>query len=299
MTKEALFSAIGDLDETVIAEPETIAAKNRTGLKAAAVTLACAACLGLVLIGVIKWRVPGSADTLPDIPPQLMSEPTHATEPPVSEQKHYITFLHAIADGSQKTKLIENVRFPYRTLIRLRDISGMDDEQFSVVYKEEQNFMDGLFSQYPEEARNWGRYRGKDVLITTISAGSFILQLNDPEAVKSVEISVTNMGYVSLLPRIESYRCVANNRHNIYLDEKAIEQAIQPSVGGLTMFWQISNQVASMIKEDPSLPLSSIQDTITVRICLKDGSEEACSVDMIVEDSGDVYAIFRGRTVTT
>ena len=305
MTKETLFEAVGELDEAVIAETEQTGAKNKAGWKAAAIGLACAACVGLILIPVMKQRTSDFTGVSPNRPSQLASLPTAAnqtnpTEPSVDEQKYCITFLHALGDGSQKTELIENVKFPYRTLIRIRDISGIDEEQFAVVTEEEQEFLDSFFSQYPKEAHNcWGRYRGEDVLITTLSAGSFVLQLEDPDAVESLEISVTDMGYMSLLQRVEDYWCVTLDHHSIYLDGEGLRQALQQSGDGcLTMFWNMSNQAASMIKEDPTLPLSTIQDTVTIRICLKDGREETCSIDMIADDSGNVYAIYRGRTVT-
>lgn len=314
MTNEALFSAIGDLDETIIAEAETqhqlqMMKTKRTGIKAAAVALGCAACIGLILIGGMNHSTSDSPDTPSNHPSQLISIPTDPAEttptetvpakPPVAEQEHCITLLHAIGDGSQKTELIENVSFPYHTLIRTRDISGIDDEQFSAVLEEEQKFIDSFFSQYPKEALNcWGRHRGDDVLITTLSAGSFILQLDNPDEVESLEISVTDMGHMSLHQRVEDYWCVATNHHSIYLDEKGLEQAIQPSEQSLTMFWNMSNQAASMIKENPTLPLSSLHDTITIRLSLKDGSEETCSIDMIVDDSGNVYAVYNGLTVT-
>lgn len=309
MTNETIFAAIGDLDETIIAEVETqnqlgMMPSKKTGLRIAAFMLAGAACISLFLFFGIKW----SASVLPNTPPgklpQLMSDPTAPTkttptEPPVTEQKHYISLLHAIGDGSQKTELIEDVTLPYRTLIRVRDISNIEDEQLSVVLEEEQKYIESFFSHFPKRAFNsWGRYRGEDVLITTLSAGSFVLQFDDPSAVESVEISVTDMGYARLAHRVEGYCCIAGDFLNICLDQNGLQQAIQPSEGGLTMFWQISNQAASMIKEDHTLPLSTLQDTITIRVGLKDGREETCSIDMIVDDSGNVYAIYRGITAT-
>lgn len=300
MKEEVLFAAIGDLDDTIIDEAEGIPFRKRTGLKAAAAVLACAACVTLILVTGIKWSAAGS----PDRPAQIMSEATvptkiASTEPPIAKRKHHVTFLHALGDGSQKTELIENVKLPYRTLIRTRDISGMDDDQLTVVIEAEQDFIEGFFSQYPEDALNcWGRYKGDDVLITTLSAGSFILQLDEPEAVESIEISVTDTGKMSLHQRIEGYRCSTFKHHSIYLDAKGLEQALQQSEQGLTMFWNISNPAASMIKEDPSFPLSDLKDTITIRVVLKDGSAETCSIDMIADDSGNVYAVYRGTTVT-
>lgn len=309
MTNETLFAAIGDLDETIISEAETqlqfqMLAPKKAGLKAAAFALTFAACIALVIVSGMKWPTSNSPDTPSGKLPQLMSDPTAPskitpTEPPVIEQRHHVTFLHAIGDGSQKKELMDNIKFPYHTLIRVRDISGVDDNDFSAVSAEEQKYIEDFFSQYPKRALNsWGRYWGKDVLITTLSAGSFILQFDDLSAVESVEISVTDMGYAHLAHRVEGYCCIANDFLNICLDEKGLQQAIQSSEGGLTMLWSISPQAASMIKDDPSLPLSVLQDTIKIQVCLKGGIIETCSIDMIVDDSGNVYAVYKGTTVT-
>ena len=308
MTNETLFAAIGDLDETIISETETqfrfqMLPPKKAGLKTAAFALAFAACIALVIIFGMKWTTSNPPDTPPGKLPQLMSDPTTPTkptptEPPVIEQRHHITFLHAIGDGSQKKELIENIRFPYRTLIRVRDISDIDDDEFSVVYAEEQKHIENFFNQYPKNALNsWGRYRSDDLLITTLSAGSFILQFDDPSAVESVEISVTDMGHVRLAHSVEGYCCIAGDFLSICLDQNGLQQAIHPSEGGLTMFWQISNQAASMIKENPSRPLSTLQDTITIQICLKDGIEETYHIDMIVDNNGSVYAVYKGTSV--
>ena len=104
--------------------------------------------------------------------------------------------------------------------------------------------IENFFNQYPKNALNsWGRYRSDDLLITTLSAGSFILQFDDPSAVESVEISVTDMGHVRLAHSVEGYCCIAGDFLSICLDQNGLQQAIHPSEGGLTMFWQISQQL--------------------------------------------------------
>lgn len=40
------------------------------------------------------------------------------------------------------------------------------------------------------------------------------------------------------------------------------------------------------------------EDTINICVCFNDGSEQNCAVDMLIEDSGEVYAIYRGTSVT-
>lgn len=308
MNRETLFEAIGDLDNAVIAETEKeptaigqCGAKKNRWVRWTTLGFACAACVVLMIVAAISHLPATSPDVQLEGPPQsaATSPSVTTTEPSIQSRKNTVTFLHALGDGSQKTELIENLKYPYRTLIRTRDITGITEAGFDEVYEEEERYINEFFSQYPEEVLNgWGRYRGEKVLVTTLSAGGFILQFDDIEAVESVEISVTDMGVMHLQRRVENYCCTAINKLRIYLDQDGLAQATEQSQGDLEMFWSISPHAAQRIKSDPSIKLSTIQDTINIRVCFNDGSEQNCAVDMLIEDSGEVYAIYRGASVT-
>ncbi len=308
MKRETLFEAIGDLDNAVIAETEKeptaigqCGAKKNRWVRWTTLGFACAACIALMIVAAISRLPSTSPDVQLEGPSQstIVLPPANTTEPSTQSRKNTVTFLHALGDGTQKTELIENLKYPYRTLIRVRDISGITDAQFDDVHEEEERYVNEFFSQYPENALNsWGRHRGEKVLVTTLSAGGFILQFDDIEAVESVEISVTDMGILHLRNRVEDYCCTAANKLKIYLDQDGLAQVTKQSRGDLEMFWGISPHAAERIKNDPSIKLSTIQDTINIRVCFKDSSEQNCAVDMLIEDSGEVYAIYRGASVT-
>ena len=308
MNRETLFEAIGNLDDTVIAETEKkpteirqCGVKKNSWVRWTALGFACAACITLMIVAAISRLPSASPDVQLEGPSQstITLPPTNTTVLSSQSQKNTVTFLHALGDGTQKTELIENLKYPYRTLIRIRDISGITDAQFDDIYEEEALSINEFFSQYPENALNsWGRHRGEKVLVTTLSAGGFILQFDDIEAVESVEISVTDMGVLHLRNRVEDYCCTAANKLKIYLDQDGLAQATKQSRGNLEMFWGISPHAAQRIKNDPSIQLSTIRDTINIRVCFNDGSEQNCAVDMLIEDSGEVYAIYRGISVT-
>lgn len=306
MNRETLFEAIGDLDDTVIVKTEKERTANRQcGAKKnrwsrwTALGLACAACITLTIVTAISRLPSASPDVQLEGPPQptIALPPVNTTEPSSQSQKKTVTFLHALGDGTQKTELIENLKYPYRTLIRTRDITDLTEAEFDEVYEDEERYIHAFFSQYPENALNgWSRYRGEKVLVTTLSAGGFILQFDDIEAVESVEISVTDMGVLHLRNRIEDYCCTAANKLRIYLDQDGLAQVTKQSQGDLEMFWGISPHAAQRIKNDPSIQLSTIRDTINIRVCFNDGSEQNCAVDMLIEDSGEVYTIYRGAS---
>lgn len=306
MNRETLFEAIGNLDDAVIVQTE----KEPTAIRQRGVkknhwvrwtTLGFVACITLMIVAAISRLPSTSPDVQLEGPSQstIALPPTNTTEPSTQSRKNTVTFLHTLGDGTQKTELVENLKYPYRTLIRIRDISGITDARFDDVYEEEALYIKEFFTQYPEDALNsWGRYRGENVLITTLSAGGFILRFDDIEAVESVEISVTDMGCLHLKNPVEDYCCTAVNKLRIYLNQDGLAQTTEQSQGNLEMFWSISPHAAERIKNDPSIQLSTIRDTINIRVCFKDGSEQSCTVDMLIEDSGEVYAIYRGASVT-
>lgn len=308
MNGETLFEAIGNLDDAMIVETEKAStaikqcgAKSHRWLRWTSLGFACAACVAFLVVAAISRYPSASPNVQLEGPPQsaATSPSVTTTEPSIQSRKNTITFLHALGDGSQKTKLIENLKYPYRTLIRTRDITGITEAEFDEVYEEEARYITEFFSQYPEEVLNgWGRYRGEKVLVTTLSAGSFVLQFDDIEAVESVEISVTDMGHLHLLHQVEGYYCSAFNNFKIHLDQNGLAQATAQSNGDLEMSWNISPHAAELIKNDPSTQLSTIRDTIHIRVCFKDGSVKSCTVDMLIEDNGEVYAIYRGTSVT-
>lgn len=308
MKRETLFEAIGDLDNAVIVETEKeptaigqCGARKKHWGSWTTLGFACAACIALVIVAASSRIPSASPDVQLEGPSQstIVLPPANTTEPSTQSRENTVTFLHALGDGTQKTELVENLKYPYRTLIRIRDISGITDAQFDDVYEEEERYINEFFSQYPENALNsWGRHRGEKVLVTTLSAGGFILQFDDIEAVESVEISVTDMGVLHLRNRVEDYCCTAANKLKIYLDQDGLAQATKQSRGNLEMFWGISPHAAERIKNDPSIRLSTFRDTINIRVCFNDGSEQNCAVDMLIEDSGEVYAIYRGTSAT-
>ena len=54
-------------------------------------------------------------------------------------------------------------------------------------------------------------------------------------------------------------------------------------------------ETISMFVQDPTTPLSTIRDTITVTIHYKNGTKEIVVIDVIVDDDGHVYMTQRGN----
>lgn len=265
-----------------------------------------AVCVFGICLGMLATNRPvDQNDTILQVqqPLTTTTEPTgwgeNVDDNTVLQPVRRVTLLHCIADGSQAVEMEEDVKLPYRMLIRIRDTSGVTDEQMSNVYKEEQEYIDEVFAAYPEKSRNsWGRYRGENVLITTLSVGGFVVRLDDPDGVESVRISVTDVGHMRLLSRLDYDHPFADGNFTIDLGEEDIKKACEESKGDMVMGWMISNKTAQNIKEDPSVPLSSFRDSVSIAVTFKDGVVETHLIDIVVEDSGEIYTIYRGQTET-
>lgn len=277
----------------------TRARDHRAAVKRRTITLTAGA-LCLCVVGLVFTINAGPGEQNPVLQvtqPKATTTPNASVPPEESLEPHpsyRVTLLHSTAD-SEAVKMEEQVQLPYRTLIRLRDISGVAEEQMSTVYAQEEEYLDQLFACYSKEAINsWERYRGENVLITTASVGQFVFRVDDFSAVESLRVSVTEVGRMGLMPRLDDYCSIALRSLSIELDEAGIEEAYQSEQGGIIMSWGLSPSTATLLKNDTGMPLSSLRDTITYTVTFKDGSVETHLVDMTINDNGEVYATYRG-----
>ena len=58
--------------------------------------------------------------------------------------------------------------------------------------------------------------------------------------------------------------------------------------------WGISSELAQSIREDPTIPLESIRDTITVTIYYENGATETLIFDITVNEEGQIFVTQRG-----
>jgi len=225
--------------------------------------------------------------------PQTPAEPD---VPGIDPQPgHRIMLLHSISDGSTPVQLQESVQLPYRTLIRLRDITGVTEEQMPAIYAQEEEYINAAFACYSDESRNsWGRYRGENVLITTISVGQFVFRSEDFNAIERLHISVTDVGYLGLVPRLDDYCSISVGNLCIELDSEGIKQAYDDTQNGIILSWSLSPHAANIIKDQPNATLSDYQDVITFTVTFKDGTVETHTINMAIHDNGEVYAIYQG-----
>lgn len=287
-----------EMAQSVLCRARAERAVRRRKRNCIAVVLACVCCAVLTVtagVGALSRGQVTLRGTKPsEIVENPVTQPTDTTSNNIYQDSPEVTLLHCIGD-TEVVQMREGIRVPYRALVRVRDITGVDDKEFAAVLEQEQACIDELFSEYPRDALNsWGRYRGENVLITTISAGGFRLRLEKASAVRGISVSVTEMGYMVLVPELENGYGSASGKRSIDLDRAAIRGICGDAAGEIDFLWSISPKAAQIIKSNPSVKLSELRDTVTVTVTYEDGGEETLIVDMLVSDSGEIFAVHRG-----
>lgn len=159
--------------------------------------------------------------------------------------------------------------------------------------------------------------------IYTIEAGQFVLNLNDYSEVKSFKVENSSiygelefdydfwgrLGYTDTLPTDfdddEFLEYVANNYpwpyngHEFTISGEVLRRSQESgfySAGtkhevnkGYRLSWEISEELAIAIDNDPSFDLSQIKDTITFIVEFNDGSVKTASLDLYFDSDGYMH----------
>lgn len=210
-----------------------------------------------------------------------------------------ITLLHAFSNGDNAVALKKDVKSPHRIKLRVRDYTGATEEEKEKICEEEKAFADGMIDAYIGESKEdwaWSQFPGENAVVTNISAGVFLLRMDNPELVESVYVTVTNVGWMNHIPSLENGENEDSGMKEYYLDSKQLPIYYRKSLKGITMIWGLSPEVSHEIGTNPGIQLSSLKDTITITVTFKDGTAEEHIIDMTIDDRGDVYATYRGVT---
>lgn len=208
-----------------------------------------------------------------------------------------LTLLCAVTGESAAKVMEANIALPYKAEIRVRDITGMTEEQLLEILEEEHAYKEQLKVSYPEDF-NYGRHRRDNVIVTTISAGCFRVEFEDVQTVERIQATVTENGYLAVYPRAENGRYSAQaGFFGIDIDGESFRQTLAMKQNeDLEMFWQISTLVADKIDVNPNMKLTEIMDTITLTVNYTDGREEIIKVNICVDEQGQISAV-REETV--
>ena len=141
-------------------------------------------------------------------------------------------------------------------MIFVRDLRGLNDEERSAAKKEWREFDEMMKAG----AQTSCTYVGGNLVMGTYMKG-FIGVVSDQLEIRSISAHTVNEG-------IGDYGMCGG-----------------PDVFGVS--WFLSPNV---LQDDPSIPLSTIRDTLEVTVNYKDGTTETIFIDISMNDEGQVFA---------
>ena len=269
------------------------AARNRWIIGSVAAVLALCACVGIMLMD-------GPADettlqTMPTTEPGHLQKPVETTAAVPESAK--VTFLYS--DGSEINEMQQNVQTPCRMEIRVKDIRGMSEDEVNTICEEEKQYAQALVDAHSDgKGYLWSQTPRINTVITSITAGAFIIGMDDPTQIESIYATVQGAVQLQHIPFahpgfLEDPTLPWPTEY--LLDHDSIQKQYWPPNGGVSISFHVSNDAEKELDQG-TVSLGELRDTITFTVTYCDGTMENHVIDMIFNESGQVYALYRGTT---
>ena len=246
-----------------------------------------AVCVLGICLGFMATRSPVE-EGKPSLQAPIVTDPT-------APQEARVTLLYN--DGSQTTQMQADVMSPCRMEVRVRDVRDLTEEEKRAVCEEEKEYAREVIAAHPE-AKGYQRatYGGDNVVMTTISAGHFILGVEDPTELESIHASVEGVLQLCYLPPYNTEYYGQITREYL-LERPQLLACYYEPYGGFQIGWVFSSELFLSYDEDP-VSLSNFRDTITITVTFRDGTVEEHAIDILFDDDGQVYALYRNEAAT-
>ena len=208
--------------------------------------------------------------------PGLSADVTDALQP-TQQAKVKITYLTDVEDQTTQESVSPDVSVPLGAMIRIRDIRGLSEEEVDNARQEEMSIAKEFGITGKSSYTKW-EYPGH--ITTIVSNGGITLDFSDCATVENVAVETTEVGLVTKSAHLYG----PNQEDTIYW----------PNVREADFRWSISSEFAFALDEDPTIPLESIRDVITIKIDYTDGTEETLVFDITVNEEGYIFVTQRG-----
>lgn len=267
------------------------------------ITYTTALCLALVMLTGINFMRKSTDDPHPDASGEETSGNISLSDDPNElAQSPRLVLLCADMEGASEQTLTKDVKVPYNTVVRVRDIADVTEERLLEIIKEEDAYIEQMPHKCPEGV-SYGRYRGDNLLISSIHDGCFAVKFSDLNAVESMKVSVTDNGLLWVYPKVDGCWHIAQKNGvdtDIELTGEGIRTICKETVsGGVEMYWQISNSFGDEVDQSKNIDLSGFCDTITITVNYTDGGTDETVVDMYFGEENQVFAVLRETTEMT
>ena len=269
------------------------AARNRWIIGSVAAVLALCLCVGIMLLD-------GPADettlqTMPTTEPGKLQTPVETTAAVPESAK--VTFLYD--DGDEINEMKKNIETPCRMEIRVKDIRGLSRDEVDAVCEAEKQYAQALVDAHSEgKGYLYMQSPRINTVITSITAGAFIIGMDDPTQIESIYATVQGAVQLQHIPFahpgfLEDPTLPWPTEY--LLDHDSIQKQYWAPNGGVSISFHVSND-AEMKLDQGTVTIGELRDTITFTVTYCDGTVENHVIDMIFNESGQVYALYRGAT---
>ena len=244
-----------------------------------------AACICLVLTAaffISPGEIGSSQSASPNIPSVRLAK---------------ISLVAYAADAGTPKELAHGVTTPCSMEVRVHDIRDLSTEAAEAIVEADKAYAKELVKDTiePGECYQWGVYSGNNAIISTICAGHFFIEIEDYKQVEDVHFTLIGTGALAHVSQVDGNVIYKNSQPKEYEMDywRVAIQAYQ--TGGIGFIWVLSSHTQEIMNDDPTIPLSTLGDTITVTVNMKDGSQQTGIIDITLDDEGHVYATCRGN----
>ena len=290
MTKHNLLDAINDIDFDMVADAEAGAIKKGKkqwgGWVVAAAMCLCIATAAVLALG-------GS--------PNTPSEPTVPTGTLGGLQPVGIALFRCSPTDGNTILLEKDVVTPVRIQIRVKNVQGLDSVEAREIRDAELQYAKERLGKYGVNHSGYVYGWSENAVVTIVYDSCPYIPIENPDLVASVHVSVSGDGYIGNMPPMKDPQTRQNIPGEYYADSADVKNVSSSYYAGMPyrgfdLSYVINGEVHSALLKDPTIPLSTIEGTITTTVTMKDGSVMVSIVDVTVDDSGEVYFTSRGET---
>ena len=273
-----------EMTESVLQKAGTEILKKERRRRNGVCIVASGLCLALLLtvLGMGMEQPPAVSPTQPK-QPALSVDTTKDTQP-TEHAKVKITRLTNLENKVTYEPVAVDVTFPLDARIWVRDTRGLTEEEWDKAWEEETIIVRNNIWNGNAEFFQWKCTGG---IITIVSNGHLTLELSECPPISSIDVETTDVGHVDLQRTYDQSTTIE-------------ERKTKPWKGILDVdvSWRISSQMISMLDKDPTIPLETIRDTITVTIDYVSGATETLIFEITVSEEGQIFVTQRGIPTT-
>lgn len=294
MTKDNLMDALNDVAFDMVEDAEAATRQKRTKrwfpwAAAAAMFLCIVAAAVFSLNGKTNFPTESTASTAP-------------TGNPGGLQPVRLALFKCAPSDDNTIILEKDVVTPARMQIRVKNLQGLSGTEASDIRAAELQFAEEKLEKYGANYSGFLYGWSEDAVVTMMYESCPCIPIENPDLVASIQVSITGDAYIGNMTPMKDSQTGEIIPGEYFADSADVKNASSSYYAGMPyrgyiLSFQINSEIHSALLKDPTIPLSTIESTITSTITMKDGSKMVSVVDVTVDDSGEVY--FTSRCETT